>query len=111
MDKIIHDKEVGEYYIVPGESINILGIDYKIIECDVIDKFSAKEGEIDYLAQEIRLDSTLHDDRRSVVLLHEILHGIVDALSIECLEENEGAIQCLAIALYNTLKNNRITFS
>lgn len=86
------------------KSVNILGIDYKVEECETVDKFDPAFGQIDYASQTIRVDSTLTEQKREAVFIHEILHGVLDGLGMSDFNENESAVQSLATALYCVLQ-------
>lgn len=85
-------------------TIEIMGVPYTIREVPVIDKDSLTLGQINYLTQEILIDETLAPERKKVVLLHEILHGICFATGLDQINEDERAVQQFATALYSTFK-------
>ncbi len=93
------------------KSVNILGIDYEVVECETVDKFDPAFGQIDYANQTIKIDSTLTEQRKGVVFMHELLHGVFDGLGMRDFNENEGAVQSLAAALYCVLSSQPISFS
>ncbi len=92
--------------------IDILGIPYKVIEVEQVDKTNyLVDGEIDYDKQTISIKKEMQKERKNEVLWHEILHGICEHLSIGELQKNEHLIQCLGNALYQVQKrNNTISF-
>ena len=94
--------------------INICGIEYTVTAVndtkDVCHDKSGKEmyGQIGYSKSSIRLWKT-NEDRMQQVLLHEILHGIVDGMGIRELQEGgshlEIPIEQLAVGLSMALKS------
>lgn len=92
------------------ESINILGIDYKISLVDVVDKTQLCFGQIDYFACEIRIDKNLPVAMQRQTLLHEVIHGICNLLGLVNINDDEGAVQGIASGLYSTFKDH-LTFS
>ena len=79
--------------------INILGIEYRIEECDLSGVGDdVLMGDVDYISQIIRLEEKLTPQKKNQVLLHEILHCICEELGLE-IGDNEQIIQGLACAL------------
>lgn len=81
------------------ETVNILGITYKVIEVDVVNKNEPRFGELNFATSEIRIDQELPDEKKIQVLMHEILHGIFDGLGMEELCKDERSVQSIATAL------------
>lgn len=81
-----------------AKTITITGIPYKIEEVEMI-KTSDKIGQIDYLEQVIRIEKTLTDEKKKQVLLHEIIHGILEELGFGELNDNENLVQSIAASL------------
>lgn len=92
------------------DSINILGLTYKIIEVDVVNKEMYRAGEINFVEQVIRIDKTLTNQRKEITLMHEIIHGICEQMQYDDIGENEKVVQGFAIALHQIL-NSGFTFS
>ncbi len=90
------------------KTINILGHNYKIEEVEQVDKNQRLFGEINYVDQTIKIEKGLTPDKKFEVLIHEIIHGIFEALGFEEENKNEHLIQVLANALYQILKLNEI---
>ena len=88
--------------------IDILGVKFSVIEVDVVDKYSPKKGEINYLTNEIKLDKGMPPTLRNQVLTHEILHAIFDLLGFEELGADEKMVQCLATAIHQVFTPNTI---
>ena len=94
------------------ESGNILGIRYSIEYTDTpsdvdIYKRASLWGQVDFWTRTIRV----YDNGRSIedrwhTIIHEVIHGISSALNIEALEENEDAVDMLALALVDTMFRN-----
>lgn len=87
------------------KEIDIMGIIYEVEEVEVVNKMIPRNGEIDFQEQKIRLDKNLLDDRKMVTLLHEVIHGEMEALGFDELCDNENVVQSLAVALYHTFKH------
>lgn len=90
--------------------LNILGLEYNLQELDGPDS-EEMYGMINYEDQVIKIGNMMHDDRRAVVLMHEILHGVLDGLGYSDLNNDEEKVQSLANALYQVLKTNPWLFS
>lgn len=92
--------------------IDILGITYKVIEVDQVDKTNyLVDGEIDYDKQTICIKQDLSKERKSEILWHEIVHGICEHLQLEEIQKSEHLVQCLGNAIYQVLKrSNTISF-
>lgn len=88
--------------------IDILGVKFSVIEVDVVDKYSPKKGEINYLTNEIKLDKEMPLTLRNQVLTHEILHAIFDLLGFEEFGADEKMVQCLATAIHQVFTANAI---
>ena len=81
-------------------NINILGQVYTIHQVPCVDKECLSKGQINYMTHEILIDEGMPEDLKEQTLLHEVLHGVCDALGMEELNANENAIQSLATALH-----------
>jgi len=96
------------------DKVVILGIEYKITYVDKpsdVDIWGRQSqwGQIDFWTRSIRIydkDLALEDIWES--LLHEVLHGIVEALHIKVLEPEEAhdSLDLLALALTDVLFRN-----
>lgn len=88
--------------------IDILGITYKIIEVEQVDKTNyLVDGEIDYDKQIISIKKDLSEERKKEILCHEIMHGICEHLKLEEIQKDEHLIQCIGNAIYQVLKRNK----
>lgn len=89
--------------LMPGDpkplpsSVSILGITYRVKRKRLPD---GEEGYIDPKKQLIVLDRRLSDEKAEQVLLHEVVHGILDQLGYLDLYEDEHLVQGLAIGLH-----------
>jgi len=97
------------------ESLNVLGIPYKIKYVDKLtdvtknDRVTDIVGEIDYMDKTI----TIYDNGRSIndiweTLLHELIHGIGALLHIKPLIDDETTVDLLALALNDFLFRNNL---
>ncbi len=86
--------------------VKIMATDYKIEEVEQIDKNRRILGEIDYINQTIKLEKGLSDELKKEVLIHEILHGILEKLGFDDLNNDEQKVQSIASTLYLVLKDN-----
>jgi len=97
------------------ETLNILGIPYKIKYVDRLTDVTKNNrvtnvvGEIDYVDKTINI----YDNGRSVediweTILHEVIHGIAETLYIKGLtgEEKEESVSLLGLALNDFLFRN-----
>jgi hypothetical protein len=95
------------------ESLNVLGIPYKIRYVDKLtdvtknDRTTNVVGEIDYTDKII----SIYDNGRSLndigeTLLHEIIHRMVELLHIKPLENDETTVYLLALAINDFLFRN-----
>ena len=93
-------------------TIDILGIDHHINEIELIDDDVNCLGMIDYKKQEISLRKGLMKDLRSVTLIHEILHGILEYTGNGELNKDEDLTNRLSTAIYQVFKgkNKLITY-
>lgn len=99
------------------QEVNILGITYKIIyvenasEVDV-HKRESLLGQIDYWTRSIRiLDDGRSEEDIFQVLMHEILHGVVDTLHLESLDIRKSDrahddLDLIALGLADVLRRN-----
>ncbi|MEG1705057.1 MAG: hypothetical protein RR290_00590 [Clostridia bacterium] len=90
------------------EKIKIMATEYEIQEVEQIDKFKRLLGEIDYCDQTIKLDKNISQDLKNEVLLHEILHGILEKLGYSDLNDDEQKVHSIASTMYLVLKENNI---
>lgn len=80
-------------------------------EVEQIDKFRRLLGEIDYCEQKIKIDKNIPEDLKRETLIHEILHGILEKLGFEEINNDEQKVHSIASTMYSVLKeNNLISF-
>ena len=79
------------------EAVSILGITYRV------KRKSLPDGEDGYIVprkQRIVLGKHLSEEKAEQVLVHEVVHGILDQLGYLDLYEDERLVQGLAIGLH-----------
>lgn len=88
--------------------IDILGVTYKVIEVEQVDKTNyLVDGEINYDKQTISIKKDLLNERKTEILWHEIIHGICEHLQIEEIQKDEHLVQCLGNSIYQVLLRNK----
>ena len=92
------------------QEIDVLGVKFTVSEVDTVNKTNPRKGEIDYLTNEIRIDSNMPKTLKDQVLMHEILHAVFDLLGFDELAEDESKVQGLATALHQVF-TSQIIFS
>ena len=88
--------------------IRIAGVEYDVLyEPTLRDGGSVLFGRIDYERMQILLseESNRNHQRYCLTLLHEVLHGIVEANGME-VEREEAVIEMFARGLYQVLQDN-----
>ncbi len=90
------------------DKINILGVTYKIMEVEVVNKEEPRKGEIDFLTGVIKIDKNMPQEMKEQVLMHEILHAVCDLLGYEKLCFDEKKVQGLATALHQIFRSQTI---
>lgn len=90
------------------KEINILGIVYKVEEVQVVCKKIPRIGEINYMTQVIKIDSTLSEERKKQVLIRETLHGVLELLGLDEINDDEKVVQSIATALYQVFSTQAI---
>lgn len=81
------------------KSVRILGITYRVSTKDL----GNEDGFIIPRKQRIVLGKHLSPEKAKQVLLHEVIHGILDQLGYLDLYEDERLVQGLAIGLHQAL--------
>ena len=94
-----------------NQSIKILSQKYMIVEVPVIEQGERYAGLIDHFNNTIYLCSTLNEDKKSVTLLHEILHAVFAQLGFSEEHDNEHLIDSLASSIYQVLRDNKNLFT
>lgn len=90
------------------ESLKILGQVYTLEVVDEISRSDPLNGMIDHDNQIIYIRNSLPEEKKKEVLLHEVIHGISEALDMDL---KEKAVQMLARSLYDFLTTNQIISS
>lgn len=91
------------------DHVRIFGLDYKIMPmpASFADSLGAL-AEIDTDRLEIKISEGLPDQKEAETLLHEILHGILDATaSQETKDGEEALVNRLASGLTSVIRDNR----
>ena len=91
--------------------VDILGIEYKVKEVECVSKDELRKGQINFLTNEILIDKTMTKQNKQITFMHEIIHGIAEALGMSDLCEDENRVQALATALYYVATHNKAIFS
>lgn len=90
------------------ESIRIAGVEYKVVIVpNLMNGPTAAYGHIDYENSIISLSDTFGTEhqKRCVILLHEILHGIRENNGME-IENEEEVVNMFAKGIYQVLQDN-----
>lgn len=84
--------------------VTICGIDYTIERVPVIDEGveGIVQGQIHYSQGKILIKDGLPKQIEEEVLIHEIVHGILNHIGESELAENETFVQGLANGIYNS---------
>jgi hypothetical protein len=90
------------------KQVKILGMPYEIEEVEYISREELKLAQIDYLHQKILVLSDLGKQKKEQALMHEILHGIFNALGLDYTDEEN--IQRIACVLHQVITENRSLF-
>lgn len=85
------------------DSVNILGLDFPVLEMDNYDRHDVFDGEIVFDAQTIKIWGCLSETKKEQVLLHEVVHGILNQLGYDEERDNEQLVQGLAVGLHQAL--------
>lgn len=90
------------------KNVKILATKYDVEEVEQIDKYTRLLGQIEYTEQKIKIDKNISEDMKQEVLLHEILHGILEKLGYEDLNGDEQKVHSIASTMYLVLKDNNL---
>lgn len=92
------------------ESVNILGIPYKIIYCENqldtdIEKRTLLDGQIDFFNKCIRVHKRDNKESMWNTIWHEILHAIIHTLKIDIGEDTdeENLVALLSLGINNVV--------
>jgi hypothetical protein len=92
------------------QTVDILGIEYRIDEVDSVSKTEPLLGHIDFLKQVIQIDRSLSTEKKEETLLHEILHGIAEATGLDDVL-SEQVVQILSRILFDLFKRQKLISS
>lgn len=90
------------------KNLKILATQYDVEEVEQIDKYSRLLGQIEYTEQKIKIDKNISEDLKQEVLLHEVLHGVLEKLGYEEINNNEQKVHSIASTMYQVLKENNL---
>lgn len=112
-DKYIKEKDINGQKPIKGMPKNVLvcGINFKVELVPVVNKETPEKGEINYLTCVIKIDQDMPKDLQVQVLIHEILHAILDLTGNDDIGTNEKAVQSISTALYCLISQNKLFLS
>lgn len=84
--------------------VKVGGVHYTVEEKEGLMQRDNFWGEVNYYNAEIIIDSSLSDDRKEQVLIHEVTHAIF--LEAGYKEQDEDMINRVSIVLHQVLKDN-----
>lgn len=90
------------------KTVKILATEYRVEEVEQIDKYQRLLGQIEYTEQVIKIDKNISEDMKKETLIHEIIHGILEKLGYEELNEDEQKVHSIASTMYLVLKENQL---
>lgn len=90
------------------KKVKILATEYDLVEEEQIDKYQRLLGQINYVEQVIKLDKTIPEDLKKETLIHEILHGVLEKLGYEEINNDEQKVHSIASTMYCVLKENKL---
>lgn len=90
------------------KKIKIFATEYIVEEVEQIDKYQRLLGQINYCEQRILIDKNISEDMKREILIHEILHGILEKLGYTEINNDEQKVQSIASTLYLVLKENHL---
>jgi len=90
------------------KKIKILATEYEVEEVEQIDKYQRLLGQIEYIEQKIKIDKNISEDMKKETLIHEILHGTLEKLGLNEINEDEQKVHSIASTMYLVLKENKL---
>lgn len=90
------------------KKIKILATEYEVEEVEQIDKYQRLLGQIGYIEQKIKIDKNISEDMKKETLIHEILHGTLEKLGLDEINEDEQKVHSIASTMYLVLKENKL---
>ena len=92
------------------EKVRIGALNYRVILTEALRQKTDLEGQICYCTNEIEIDALSEEQRQYAILLHEIIHGILEGSRNESLEKDpallEQVVEVLAHGLLGVLRDN-----
>lgn len=85
-------------------TVKVGGVNYTVAEKENLIQKDELWGEVNYFNTEINIDSSLSNDRKEQVLIHEVTHAIF--LEAGYKEQDEDMINRVSIILHQVLKDN-----
>ena len=85
-------------------TVKVGGVNYTVEEKENLIQKDELWGEVNYFNTEINIDSSLSNDRKEQVLIHEVTHAIF--LEAGYKEQDEDMINRVSIVLHQVLKDN-----
>ncbi|MDO4787425.1 MAG: hypothetical protein Q4A13_10835 [Fretibacterium sp.] len=86
--------------------VKVMGVVYEVEEVGCVSRDGFLFGEVDHVAQKIRIDSSLRPDKRAETCLHEVLHCILQQLGDHEAHNDESFVTRIASALAQVLMDN-----
>lgn len=90
------------------KNINVAGINYEVREVEGLAAEHDLGGQILYEKGIIKIDADMSQDKKEQVLVHEIIHSIINEAGYN--EQDEEMVTRLGIVLYQVLKYNNLYF-
>ena len=90
------------------KKVKILATEYDLVEEEQIDKYQRLLGQINFTEQKIRIDKGISEDLKRETLIHEILHGVLEKLGYDTLNDDEQKVHSIASTMYCVLKENKL---
>ena len=90
-----------------SRKIKILSMEYEVKEVDNIEHGSDEIGRIQHLDNLILIKRGINEERKKVVLIHEIIHAIFEQLGFSEEHDNEHLINSLANSIYQVFTSNK----
>jgi hypothetical protein len=88
--------------------VNVAGINYDVKETDNLSLDHGLGGQILYEKGLIKIDSSMCEDKKEQIFVHEVLHSIFNEAGYD--EQDEDQVNRLSIVLYQVLKENKLYF-
>jgi len=86
--------------------LKVLAKTFEVIEVDQIEFGASLLGQIDHVADQIKIYRNMSVQNKKVTLIHEILHSTFEQMGFNEEHDNEQLIKSLSTALTQILENN-----